>query len=114
MKKLIALKSLTYNTRRLLAGDEFMARPTDARLLIAIRKASDPNVRVTGSVPPPPKELLKKVAATTPPASGDSGVPATELQELRTAYQTALGKKPFNGWDADTLRQKIEAASTEE
>lgn len=28
---------------------------------------------------------------------------------LRREYEIAAGKKPFGGWDADTLREKIEA-----
>lgn len=38
--RLICTKSMTYNTRRLLPGDQFdAAKPADARLLIAIGKA---------------------------------------------------------------------------
>lgn len=38
--RLICTKAMTYNTRRLLPGDEFeAATPRDARVLIAIRKA---------------------------------------------------------------------------
>ena len=32
-----------------------------------------------------------------------------ELIALRDEYERALGKKPFSGWDADTLRAKISA-----
>lgn len=30
-----------------------------------------------------------------------------ELADLRAEYHEVVGKKPFNGWDADTLRAKI-------
>lgn len=30
-----------------------------------------------------------------------------ELTALRSAYQETVGKRPFNGWDADTLKAKI-------
>lgn len=30
-----------------------------------------------------------------------------DLSDLRAEYQDAVGKKPFHGWDADTLRDKI-------
>ncbi|PSJ60752.1 hypothetical protein C7I85_11970 [Mesorhizobium soli] len=37
--------------------------------------------------------------------------PSTELSELRAAYQAKLGKKPFGGWDAETLKAKIAEAA---
>jgi hypothetical protein len=40
MPDLIATKSLRYATRRLMAGDEFTANARDARVLIAIKKAT--------------------------------------------------------------------------
>lgn len=43
---------------------------------------------------------------------GGSSKPADaagDIAALRAEYQTALGKKPFPGWDADTLREKIAA-----
>lgn len=33
-----------------------------------------------------------------------------ELSALREQYQAVLGKRPFMGWDADTLRGKIAEA----
>ena len=36
--------------------------------------------------------------------------PAEGLTALRDEYERALGKRPFNGWDAATLREKIAAA----
>lgn len=32
-----------------------------------------------------------------------------ELVGLRAEYEKATGKKPFNGWSADVLREKINA-----
>lgn len=32
------------------------------------------------------------------------------LTELRAQYQDVVGKRPFHGWDAETLRQKIDEA----
>lgn len=34
---------------------------------------------------------------------------ADDLTELREMYRAKFGKRPFMGWDADTLRQKFEA-----
>lgn len=33
-----------------------------------------------------------------------------DIAALRKAYKDVFGKQPFNGWDAATLREKIEAA----
>lgn len=33
-----------------------------------------------------------------------------EMTELREEYLSVIGKRPFHGWDADTLRLKIAAA----
>lgn len=35
---------------------------------------------------------------------------ADELADLRAQYTDLVGKRPFMGWDADTLREKIAAA----
>ena len=32
---------------------------------------------------------------------------ASDLTDLRTQYAGIVGKRPFNGWDAATLTQKI-------
>lgn len=33
-----------------------------------------------------------------------------ELAGLRAEYQRVMGKKPFGGWDADKLREKLAEA----
>lgn len=33
-----------------------------------------------------------------------------ELSALRVEYQEVVGKRPFHGWDADELRQRIAEA----
>lgn len=33
-----------------------------------------------------------------------------DLTALRAQYQEVVGKKPYHGWDAETLREKIAAA----
>jgi hypothetical protein len=99
MPKLIATKSFLYNTRRLLAGDEFEpVKPVHGRLLIAAKKARE--VRTPGKVAPPPAALAKKVA----PAADD------EIAAARAEYQEKVGKRPFMGWDVETLRAKMAEA----
>lgn len=83
MMKLVARKPMTYGTRHLVAGEVFEARPADARLLKAIRKAAD-------HVEPEPSDVAS----------------------LRAQYEQMFGKRPFMGWDADALREKIASGPT--
>jgi hypothetical protein len=77
---LIATRSMTYATRRLRPGDDFVAKtPRDARVLIAIGKAR----------PAPQRD---------------------ELAELRARYQEVVGKRPYHGWDAEELQRRIKEA----
>lgn len=34
----------------------------------------------------------------------------TELERLRAEYTRVMGKKPYHGWDEDTLRYKMAGA----
>jgi hypothetical protein len=78
MRDLKAIKPLTYATRRLLAGDVFTPQSeSDRKVLVALGKAA-------------------------PVESQDS-----DLSALRSQYQAKFGKRPFMGWDADKLREKI-------
>ncbi len=36
--------------------------------------------------------------------------PLDEINELRAIYKDRFGKRPFNGWDAETLASKIAEA----
>lgn len=99
--EMIATKAFRYNTGRVSVGDTFMATPADARLLAAIRKARINGARPPGKLPPPPHELLTKMEAVGQP---------DDITALRRDYHAALGKRPFVGWDAATLREKIAAA----
>lgn len=83
MRDLIATRPLTYATRRLQAGDTFTPRSAkDAKVLIALRKA--------------------KAAGQDQPGDGED-----DLTALRARYASVFGKRPFMGWDADKLREKI-------
>lgn len=44
---------------------------------------------------------------TTDLVADDQG---DDLSDLRKLYQKVVGKKPFNGWDAETLADKIAEA----
>lgn len=92
MPRMIATKDMTYATRRLQAGDE-------------IQNVSGPNAR-----------LLTALGRARLVEPGETKEVKAEVQEdakasLRAEYQRVFGKRAFNGWDADTLREKIAAAN---
>ena len=51
------------------------------------------------------------VAASVPvdPVS-DEADEGDELAQLRAQYQEVMGKRPFHGWDAETLKAKMAEA----
>ena len=129
--RLKARKSFTYNTRHLKAGDEFdTKRDMDARILCGIGKAEP--VREPAKVAPPPEDIAAKIAAAAAPAPVQSYAPAAseydaseappadppadpvidDIAALRAEYREKVGRGPFNGWSAETLRQKIAEASS--
>lgn len=108
MRDLIALRPLTYASRRLQVGDYFTARTrSDARVLVALGKAKrGPSERVPGKVPPPPPTVIQKVA----PAALEQDASAGDRDALRAEYRRIVGKKPFHGWNEDELRKRINEA----
>jgi len=84
---LIAAKPMRYKTRRLMPGDAFQADDRMGRILVKAKRAR-----------------VDAAPAPAMPAASD------DLAALRAQYQAKTGKRPFNGWDAVTLRQKIAAA----
>jgi len=91
MRNLIATKPFVYATRRLKAGDGFIARSgKDECVLVALGKA----------------------ARGTAPAGAPAGPAPDEhaaVQALRTEYECISGKRPFMGWNAEQLNKKIAA-----
>lgn len=59
--KLIAVKSFSYNTRRLNPGDTFEAKDPDGRLLIGVLKARKFEDRKEEVIPAPKKAVLDKL-----------------------------------------------------
>lgn len=39
--------------------------------------------------------------------TGQDTTPTDDMADLRAEYQRVMGKRPFPGWDADTLRAKM-------
>ncbi len=59
-------------------------------------------------------ELAGKIIAAV---GGNGGAPNTDgdpLNTARTRYLEVFGKRPFHGWDLETLNAKIAEASQEE
>jgi hypothetical protein len=91
--RMIATRDMTYATRRLKAGDEIAdVSGPNARLLTALGRA-------------------RQVDAAQEARDAAAEAQANAKALLRDEYERVLGKRPFNGWDADTLREKIAEAS---
>lgn len=101
MTQLIARKAMFYKARRLHAGDEFEAKPLDAKILVAIGKAR-PLSRNVGALDPPPRPVA---AVIGPPPEHDA-----ERDALRTDAEK-LGIDVDGRWGPARLRQEIERAS---
>ncbi|MGV1682920.1 hypothetical protein [Sphingopyxis sp. NJF-3] len=114
MVDMIATKKLKYGTRRLLPGDPFSARhDRDAKLLIGIGKARYATRDMVAEDEPviaAPVELPNAPAPEpVEPAPIPEAAEADERPALRAEYETKFGKKPFMGWDAAALREKLAA-----
>ena len=94
-----AIKPLKYRTRRLLPGDDFRVKSDrEAKVLVHLKKAertdnSNRNVALD--------DAREKVGLT--PLSKDS----EDIKEWRDRYTEKFGRRPFNGWSIDQLKEKI-------
>jgi hypothetical protein len=98
--KLIATKSLKYDTRRLQAGDEFDAKDMHARILVGARKAR----YAPEAAPEPPQPVVRIVQ---PELDEDEG--AKIINRLR-AEAERLGISVDGRWGAGRLQQEIAQA----
>jgi len=85
MPIITAVRELRYAGRTIVPGEAFDASEKDAKLLVAIGKA-----RAAGEAPRVPKTEEDIVA-------------------LRGDYETLVGKRPFMGWNAAEIRDKMAA-----
>lgn len=69
-----------------------------------VRRLAPGLVKAKNKLPPVPKDLAAKVEKPKKVSAAD------EIKALRAEYEAKLGKKPFNGWKAAALREKIAAA----
>jgi len=115
-RKLTAKKSFRYGTRMLTAGDPVTMSGPQARLhghlgnvgdgpAGAQPRARKPAAPAPVAPAPAPAPAAPAPVATTPPAD----TAAVDQPTLRAAYEKKFGKKPFNGWPAATLIEKLAA-----
>jgi hypothetical protein len=99
--EMIATKDLKYRTRRLKAGDGFRVKNSrEAKVLAHLGRAemaANANREVALD------DARAQVAL--PPLSKDS----TDIGTLRAQYAEKFGKRPFNGWSAAQLQEKLAA-----
>lgn len=96
--KLTAIRPMSYKTRRMQAGDEFDATATDAKILIAMRKARY-LTREIGAFDPPPAPVAEAIG---PPPDHDA-----ERDALRELAQS-MGIDVDGRWGVARLEQEIE------
>lgn len=70
--------------------------------------------RAMRSADPRYARVLEKLGHTRPAApKANVEEPANEAAALRAEYEGIVGKRPFMGWDAAKLREKIAEAKAE-
>ncbi len=94
MPKIVAVKEVRYAGVSHLPGAEFEASDKDARLLVAIGKAALTRAPNKTDLPEP-AEVAEEPA------------PLDEVADLRAEYTEQFGKRPFMGWSADELRERM-------
>lgn len=92
MPTYITTRNMTYDTRRLKAGDEFQVSKRDGDLLVKLGRA---------------KVVPESLAQSAQPTPQQSKPVADPLVIARADYEAALGKRAFHGWDEAELRRKI-------
>lgn len=59
---------------------------------------------------PGPRGWAGIAASAFDPAKHERIMPTGDIAALRAEYKAKIGKRPFMGWDADTLREKLNGA----
>jgi hypothetical protein len=120
MPKYITTRTMTYNTRRLKAGDELVGvSERDGNLLVRLGRAArvpDALAQSNFKVPPPPVVPPKPAVTETPaPAAPvvtetpdtDESPAESSIAVAREEYRRVFGKREFPGWDEAELRKRI-------
>lgn len=107
-----AVKQTKYRTRRLLPGDVFEIDDSrDGRLWskILLGRKHVVEHREAGRIAAPPPSLTAKIAPApqSPPSPAPQAPEVDDVAVLRAEYHQKFGRRPFMGWDAATLREKM-------
>jgi hypothetical protein len=99
--ELVATRGFKYMTRRLLPGDTFEAKNSlEAKILTDVRRVA--------AVPLPKLARRPQLDHDKDGREGGSKTAVgDDLAALRAAYVDKFGKRPFNGWPVEVLREKI-------
>lgn len=102
-------KPMRYRTRMLQPGDTFTCSEREAKVWLRSKRVRE--ARPMADIPPPPADLVARFDPDGDGRPGGSKAPpaSDELAALRAEYTAKLGKRPFPGWSADVLREKIAA-----
>ena len=78
-------------------------------------RARDPRfARILGKLGYGRRDMVAlNVPIYIPPSPTPPPPEKADLANLRETYERIIGKRPFNGWDAATLREKFAAANSE-
>ena len=89
-KTYITTRDMTYDTRRLKAGDEFRLTARDGDLLVRLGRAKVVPESLAQSAQPTPQQPQPDPMTTA-----------------RAEYEAIVGKRAFHGWDETELRRRI-------
>jgi hypothetical protein len=89
---------------------KWITGPNDERLIVDNAEAEAAQNAAWGPAPAPKRELPQLDHDQNGKPGGSLKPEGDDLASLRVTYKAKFGKKPFAGWDADALREKIGAA----
>lgn len=106
-----------YGTRMLTAGEPMTLSGPAARAALALGRATEKPIANVREVEPRDgyrryerSDLSHLDHDNDGKPGGSISATGDEIAALRAEYTAKFGKRPFNGWDAATLRERIAAA----
>ena len=100
-----ALKTFRYARKPYGPGEPVEIRPQDVRAAIALGWVE----YVFAPLPKPTAPTYNRRDMVAAPPAAAAPANDTALAALRADYEVKIGRKPWGGWDADKLREKISA-----
>ena len=99
-----ALKTFRYARKPYGPGEPVEIRPQDVRAAVALGWVE----YVFAPLPKPTATTYnRRDMVASPSAAAAAPVNDPYLAALRADYEAKIGRKPWGGWDADKLREKI-------